>query len=66
MWNPNTPLSEVNLRIEALLTKKGDFSSKMANIDSNYDSIIHFMIKFNSKDNSISIFQEYSIQKIIQ
>ena len=66
MWNPNTPLSEVNRRIEALLTKKGDFSSKMANIDSNYDSIIHFMIKFNRKDNSISIFQEYSIQKNIQ
>jgi len=66
MWNPNTPLSEVKRRIEALLTKKGDFSSKMANIDSNYDSIIHFMIKFNTKDNSISIFQEYSIQKNIQ
>ena len=26
--------------------KKGDFSSKMANFDSKYDSFIHFMIKF--------------------
>ena len=33
--------------------KKGDFSSKMANIDSKYDSFIHFTIKFNSKDYSI-------------
>ena len=38
----------------------------MANIDSKYDSFIHFTIKFNSKDYSISIFWEYSIQKIIQ
>ena len=37
----------------------------MANIDSKYDSFIHFTIKFNSKDYSISFFQEYSIQKNI-
>ena len=36
--------------------QKGDFSSKMGSIDSKYDSFIHFMIKFNSKDYSISIF----------
>ena len=30
--------------------KKGDFSSKMANINSKYDSFIHFTIEFNSKD----------------
>ena len=35
---------------------KGDFSSKMANINSKYDSFIHFTMKFNSKDYSISIF----------
>ena len=33
--------------------KKGDFSSKMANIDSKYDSFIHFRVKFNSKEYSI-------------
>ena len=33
--------------------KKGDFPSKKANIDSKYDSLIHFAIKFNSKDHSI-------------
>ena len=33
--------------------QKGDFSSKMANIDSKYDSFIHFTIKFNSKNPSI-------------
>ena len=38
------------------MDKKGDFSSKMAHIDPKYDSFIHFMIKFNSKDYSISIF----------
>ena len=38
------------------MDKKGDFSSKMANIDSKYDSFMHFTIKFNSKDNLISIF----------
>ena len=52
----------------------------MANIDSKYDSFIHFTIKFNSKDYSISffsgmfnsknysnkIFLENSIQKLIQ
>ena len=32
----------------------------MANIDSKYDSFIHFTIKFNSKDYSISFFREYS------
>jgi len=37
-------------------TKKGGFSSKMANIDSKYDSFIHFTIQFNFKDYSISIF----------
>ena len=46
--------------------QKGSFPSKMANIDSQYDSFIHFTIKFNSKDYSIFIFQEYSIPKIIQ
>ena len=45
---------------------KGDFSSKIANIDSKYDSFIHFTIKLNSMDYSISFVQEYSIQKIIQ
>merc|ERR1711884_507418 len=35
--------------------KKG-FHKKMANIDSKYDSFIHFTIKFNSKDYSISFF----------
>ena len=59
--------------------KKG-FISKMANIDSKYDSFIHFTIKFNSKDYSISFFSgifnsknysitffpENSIQKLIQ
>ena len=44
------------------LDKKGGFSSKRANIDSKYDSFIHFTIK----DYSIYFFQEYSIQKIIQ
>ena len=38
------------------IDKKVDFSSKMANIDSKYDSLIHFTIKFDSKDYSISIF----------
>ena len=33
--------------------KKGEFSSKMANIDSKYDSLIHFTIKFNSMECSI-------------
>ena len=36
--------------------KKGGFSSKIANIDSKYDSLIHFTIKFNLKDYSISFF----------
>ena len=38
------------------IDNKGDFSSKMANVDSKYDSLIHFMIKFNSKDYSIQLF----------
>ena len=38
------------------IDKKGDFSSKMANIDSKYDSFIHFTVKFNSRDYSISFF----------
>ena len=36
--------------------QKGGFSLKMANIDSNYDSFIHFTVKFNSKDYSILFF----------
>ena len=62
------------------IDKTGGFSSKMANIDSKYNSFIHFMIKFNSKDYSISFFSgifnlknysiiffpENSIQKLIQ
>ena len=47
------------------IDKEGDFSLKMAIIDSKYDLFIHFTMKFNSKDYSISIFQEYLIQKII-
>ena len=48
------------------IDKKGCFLSKTANIDSKYDSFIHFTIEFNSKDYSISFFfQEYSIQKNI-
>ena len=35
------------------MDKKGDFSSKMAHIDPKF---IHFTIKFNSKDYSISFF----------
>ena len=35
------------------IDKKGGFSSKMANIDSKYDSFIHFRVKFNSKEYSI-------------
>ena len=38
------------------IDKKGGFSLKKANIDSKYDSFIHFTIKFNSNDYSISIF----------
>jgi len=38
------------------IDEKGDFSSKMANIDSKYDSFIHFTVKFNSRDYSISFF----------
>ena len=41
------------------IDEKRDFSSKMTSIDSKYDSFIHFTIKFNSKDYSISFFQEY-------
>ena len=48
------------------IDKKGCFSSKMANIDLKYDSFIHFTIKFNSNDFSISFFQTYSIQKTIR
>ena len=32
------------------------FTQKMTNIDSKYDSFIHFTIKFNSKDYSITFF----------
>ena len=46
--------------------KKGGFSSKIANSDSKYDSLIYFTVKFNSKNYSISFFHEYSIQEIIQ
>ena len=35
----------------------------MANIDSKYDSFIHFTIKFNSKDYSISFFSGMSNSK---
>ena len=35
------------------IDKKGGFPLKMANIDSKYDSFIHFTVKFNSKDYSI-------------
>ena len=35
------------------IDKKGGFSSKMANIDSKYDSFIHFRVRFNSKEYSI-------------
>ena len=35
------------------IDKKGGFSSKTADIDSKYDSFIHFTIKINSKDYSI-------------
>ena len=45
-------------------TKKGDFSSKMANKVSKYDSFIHFTIKFNSKDYSISFFRNIQFQKL--
>ena len=38
------------------IDKKGDFSSKMAKIDSKYDSFKHNTLKFNSNDYSISIF----------
>ena len=31
------------------IAKKGEFSSKIDNIDSKYDSFIHFTVKFNSK-----------------
>ena len=36
--------------------KKGAFLSKNQNIESIYNSFIHFMMKFNSKDYSVSIF----------
>ena len=48
------------------IDKKGGFSSKIANIDSKYDSFIYFTVKCNSKNYSISFFQEYSFQEIIQ
>ena len=48
------------------IVKEWGFSSKTANIDSKYDSFIHFTLKFNAKDYSISFFWEYSIQKITQ
>ena len=35
------------------IDEKGGFSSNMANIDSKYDSFIHFRVKFNSKEYSI-------------
>jgi len=43
---------------------KRGFSSKMANIDSKYDSFVHFSIKFNSKDYSISFFSGILNSKI--
>ena len=45
------------------IDKKGGLFIKKANIDSKYDLFIHFTIKFNSKDYSISIFWEYSIKQ---
>ena len=38
------------------IDKKGEFSSKTANIDSKTELFIHFTIKFNSKDYSMSFF----------
>jgi hypothetical protein len=46
--------------------KKRDFSSKMDNIDSKYDSFLHFTIKLNSKDYSISFVSGIFNSKIIQ
>ena len=46
------------------IDKKGGFSSKIADIDSKYDSFIHFTIKINSKDLiHYQSFWEYSSQK---
>ena len=39
---------------------------KMANMDSKYDSFIHFTIKINSKDYSISFFSGIFNSKIIE
>ena len=36
--------------------QKGFFIKKMAYTDSKYDSFIHFTVKFNSRDYSISFF----------
>ena len=46
------------------MDQKGDFLSKMAHIDSKYDSFIHFTIKFNSKDYSISLFRNIQFKKL--
>ena len=46
------------------IDKKGGFSLKKANIDSKYDSFIHFTIKFNSEDYLISIFSGIINSKI--
>ena len=42
-----------NCQKSVKIDQKGGFSSNMANIDSKYDSFIHFTVKFNSKDYSI-------------
>ena len=54
------------------IDKKGDFSSKMANLDSKYDLFIDFTIKFNinfagifnSKNYSITLFPRKFNSKI--
>ena len=43
--------------------KRGGFLSKIESSDSIYDSFIHFTIKFNSKDCSITFSSENSFQK---
>ena len=46
--------------------QKWSFLSIIESIDSINDSFIHFTIKFNSKNNSITLFPENSIKKFIQ
>ena len=52
----NSPIGKVPKnypKVSKIDKKKGVCPSKMANIDSKYNSFIHFTIKFNSKDYSI-------------